>query len=87
MFNASQILEYQNFITDIRSKIRDLEREPCTALRNVLGRYLQVILERALTRLEQLREEEGRGRGMCRNQILSSSSSLPNENSNLYPTS
>ena len=60
MSNASQILEYQNFISDIRSKIRDLEREPCTALRNVLGRYLQVILERALTRLEQLREEEDR---------------------------
>ena len=60
MSNASQILEYQNFISDIRSKIRDLKREPSTALRNVLGRYLQVILERALARLEQLREEEGR---------------------------
>ena len=60
MSNASQILEYQNFISDIRSKIRDLEREPRTALRNVLGRYLQIILERALTRLEQLREEEDR---------------------------
>ena len=60
MFDASQILEYQNFISDIRSKIRLLEREPCIALRNVLGRYLQVVLERALARLEQLREEEGR---------------------------
>ena len=50
----------QNFISDIRSKIRDLEREPCSALRNVLGRYLQIILERALTRLQQLRAEEDR---------------------------
>ena len=60
MSNASQILEYQNFISDIRSKIRDLQREPCTALRNVLGTYLQIILERALTRLQQLRDEEDR---------------------------
>ena len=60
MSNASQILEYQNFISDIRSKIRLLEREPFTALRNVLGRYLQVILVRSLARLEQLREEESR---------------------------
>ena len=60
MSNASQILEYQNFISDIQSKIRDLQREPCTAVRNVLGRYLQIILERALTRLAQLREVEDR---------------------------
>ena len=60
MSNASQILEYQNFISDIQSKIRELQREPCTAVRNVLGRYLQIILERALTRLAQLREEEDR---------------------------
>ena len=60
MSNASQILEYQNFISDLRSKIRDLQREPCTELRNVLERYLQIILERALTRLAQLREEEDR---------------------------
>ena len=60
MSNASQILEYQNFISDIRSKIIDLEIEPCTTLRNVLGNYLQIILERALTRLQQLREEEDR---------------------------
>ena len=60
MSNASQILEYQNFISDIRSKIRDLQRETCTAVRNVLGRYLQIILERALTRLQQLRDEEDR---------------------------
>ena len=60
MSNASQILEYQNFISDIQSKIRELQREPCTAVRNVLGRYLQIILERALTRLAQLRQEEDR---------------------------
>ena len=60
MSNASQILEYQNFISDIRSKIRDLEREPCNTLRNVLGTYLQIILERTLTRLQQLRDEEDR---------------------------
>ena len=60
MSNAIQILEYQNFISDLRSKIRDLQQEPCTALRNVLERYLQIILERALTRLAQLRAEEDR---------------------------
>ena len=60
MSNSSQISEYENFISDIRSKIRLLEREPCTLLRNVLGRYLQIILEISLARLEQLREEENR---------------------------
>ena len=60
MSNASQILEYERFILDIRTKIRLLESESCTSVRRLLGRYLQVILERSLARLEQLREEESR---------------------------